>query len=170
MALGVDLYAAEIVLNLKAKYPHITLESAIPCETQAVKWSVAARERYYNIAAKCDKETMLQREYTSDCKAFWNHRHCRWFSLYKKPRGAPSGAPRGGCSIASQWKAEVTGGKSNRVCHVNIKPIRKRNSFASLRLYICSIFSSEPALYLSMIQTARKNKIPRKHSSTAFSK
>ncbi|MFU2368522.1 MAG: SLOG family protein, partial [Enterobacteriaceae bacterium] len=84
MALGVDLYAAEIVLNLKAKYPHITLESAIPCETQAVKWSVAARERYYNIAAKCDKETMLQREYTSDCKAFWNHRHCRWFSLYKK--------------------------------------------------------------------------------------
>ena len=48
-------------------YPYITLESAIPCETQAVKWSVAARERYYNIAAKCDKETMLQREYTPGC-------------------------------------------------------------------------------------------------------
>ncbi|MFR9253761.1 MAG: SLOG family protein [Oscillospiraceae bacterium] len=45
----------------------MTLESAIPCETQAIKWSVASRERYYNIAAKCDKETMLQREYTSDC-------------------------------------------------------------------------------------------------------
>ena len=67
MALGVDMYAAEIVLDLKSKYPHITLESAIPCETQAIKWSVASRERYYNIAAKCDKETMLQREYTSDC-------------------------------------------------------------------------------------------------------
>ena len=67
MALGVDMYAAEIVLHLKSKYPHITLESAIPCETQAIKWSVASRERYYNIAAKCDKETMLQREYTSDC-------------------------------------------------------------------------------------------------------
>ena len=34
MALGVDLYAAEIVLDLKACYPNITLESAIPCETQ----------------------------------------------------------------------------------------------------------------------------------------
>ena len=34
MALGVDLYAAEIVLDLKARYPNITLESAIPCETQ----------------------------------------------------------------------------------------------------------------------------------------
>lgn len=52
---------------MKSKYPHITLESAIPCETQAIKWSVASRERYYNIAAKCDKETMLQREYTPDC-------------------------------------------------------------------------------------------------------
>lgn len=67
MALGVDMYAAEIVLDLKSKYPRITLESAIPCKTQAIKWSVASRERYYNIAAKCDKETMLQREYTSDC-------------------------------------------------------------------------------------------------------
>ena len=49
MALGVDMYAAEIVLDLKSKYPHITLESAIPCETQAIKWSVASRERYWLI-------------------------------------------------------------------------------------------------------------------------
>lgn len=58
MALGIDLYAAEIVLDLKARYPNITLESAIPCETQAVKWSMAQRERYYNIAVQCNKETM----------------------------------------------------------------------------------------------------------------
>ena len=37
MALGVDLMAAEIVLDMKKNYPDITLESAIPCETQAVK-------------------------------------------------------------------------------------------------------------------------------------
>ena len=67
MALGVDLYAAEIVLDLKASYPSITLESAIPCETQAVKWSMAQRERYYDIAAQCDKETMLQSHYSPDC-------------------------------------------------------------------------------------------------------
>ena len=67
MALGVDLYAAEIVLDLKARYPSITLESAIPCETQAVKWSAAQRERYYDIAAQCDKETMLQCHYSPDC-------------------------------------------------------------------------------------------------------
>lgn len=67
MAIGVDMYAAEIVLNLKAKYPHITLESAIPCETQAVKWPSVLRERYYLIASKCDKETTIQRHYTADC-------------------------------------------------------------------------------------------------------
>lgn len=67
MALGVDLMAAEIVLDLKVSYPGITLESAIPCETQAVKWTVSQRERYYDIAAQCDKETLLQSHYTPDC-------------------------------------------------------------------------------------------------------
>jgi uncharacterized phage-like protein YoqJ len=67
MALGIDLIAAELVLELKKQYPNITLESAIPCENQAIKWSDAQRERYYDVAAKCDKETMLQKPYTKDC-------------------------------------------------------------------------------------------------------
>ena len=67
MAIGVDMYAAEIVLDLKAKYPHITLESAIPCETQAAKWSESLRDRYFKIAEQCDTETMLQTQYTPDC-------------------------------------------------------------------------------------------------------
>ena len=54
MAIGVDMYAAEIVLGLKASYPGITLESAIPCESQAAKWSEALRDRYFDIASKCD--------------------------------------------------------------------------------------------------------------------
>ena len=67
MAQGVDLYAAEIVLELKEQYPQITLECAIPYERQAVRWPAALRERYFSIASKCDKETMLQRQYTRDC-------------------------------------------------------------------------------------------------------
>lgn len=67
MAMGVDMFAAEVVLDLKKTYPGITLESAIPCETQAVKWTVAMRERYFNIAAQCDKETLLQGNYTPGC-------------------------------------------------------------------------------------------------------
>lgn len=67
VALGVDTYAANIVLNLKAQYPGITLKCAIPCETQAVKWNERDRDIYYDLLAKCDKETLLQQNYTSDC-------------------------------------------------------------------------------------------------------
>ena len=67
MAIGVDMYAAEIVLGLKASYPGITLESAIPCESQAAKWSEALRDRYFDIASKCDKETLIQTHYSPDC-------------------------------------------------------------------------------------------------------
>ena len=66
MAIGVDMNAAEIVLGLKAKY-NITLECAIPCETQAEKWCEPLRNRYFEIASKCDKEAMLQHHYTPDC-------------------------------------------------------------------------------------------------------
>lgn len=58
MAMGVDTFAAEAVLKLKEKYPQITLECAIPCETQAAKWSENWRERYYGIIARSDRETM----------------------------------------------------------------------------------------------------------------
>lgn len=67
MALGVDIYSAEIVLLLKEKYPQITLECAIPCETQCEKWSEPMRDRYFDIVKGCDEETMLQRHYTKDC-------------------------------------------------------------------------------------------------------
>ena len=64
---SVDMYAAEIVLALKEKYPQITLECAIPYERQAAYWSEPLRNRYFSIAERCDQETMLQRQYTPDC-------------------------------------------------------------------------------------------------------
>lgn len=67
MALGIDMYAAEIVLDLKKKYPCVTLEAAIPCETQALKWREQDRDRYYGIIEQCDKETLIQKQYSSDC-------------------------------------------------------------------------------------------------------
>lgn len=66
MALGVDTWAAEIVLEFKQKY-RITLECAIPCETQAARWKENDRERWFSIVERCDQETMLQTRYTADC-------------------------------------------------------------------------------------------------------
>ena len=58
---------AEIVPGLKASCPGIALESAIPCESQASKWSETLRDRYFDIAAKCGKETLIQVHCTPDC-------------------------------------------------------------------------------------------------------
>lgn len=67
MAIGIDMYAAEIVLDLKSQYPYITLECAIPCETQPLQWSEPLRDRYFKIISMCDKETLIQHRYSADC-------------------------------------------------------------------------------------------------------
>lgn len=67
MALGIDQYAAEIVLELKRQYPQITLECVLPCENQAIKWTEVQRDRYFSIIKHCDKETLLQKQYTFYC-------------------------------------------------------------------------------------------------------
>ena len=67
MAQGCDVYFAETVLALKARYPHITLEAAIPGPTQADGWGKAQQARYRSILARCDYETMVQDSYTRGC-------------------------------------------------------------------------------------------------------
>ena len=69
MAMGVELWAAEIVVSLKQDYPHgeIKLYAAIPFEGQANRWSPDFRERYYNVLTKADEETVLQAHYTKGC-------------------------------------------------------------------------------------------------------
>ena len=67
MAEGCDLYFAETVLALKSTYPHITLEAAIPCPSQADGWGEAQKSRYRDILARCDYETMVQQSYTPGC-------------------------------------------------------------------------------------------------------
>lgn len=89
MALGVDMYAAEIVLGLKSSYEGITLESAIPCESQAEKWTEKQRDRYFEIASKCDKETLIQHHYTSDCM------HCQR-RMVKNLKRRPENDPNAG--------------------------------------------------------------------------
>ena len=60
-------FAPKLVLELKERHPEITLECAIPCEEQAIKWTEPQRDRYFWIAEQCDKETMLQHHYDKEC-------------------------------------------------------------------------------------------------------
>ena len=67
MALGADIWGAEIVLAFRESNPRIKLTAFIPCETQADKWSAEQRERYFSILAECDEVVYISRHYTPSC-------------------------------------------------------------------------------------------------------
>lgn len=67
MARGCDFYFAEIVLELRRSRPDITLEAAIPCDSQSRGWKLAERMRWEDLVALCDMETLVQERYTPDC-------------------------------------------------------------------------------------------------------
>ena len=66
MALGVDLDFAEIVLKLRKAYS-VTLECAVPCPDQTVKWAEEDIARYNRILKEADKVTLVSERYTPEC-------------------------------------------------------------------------------------------------------
>lgn len=66
-ALGVDTYAAEIVLDLRKQYPWIALEMALPFEAQASSWPKASQARYYAILDEADIITYTSHQYSRSC-------------------------------------------------------------------------------------------------------
>lgn len=54
MALGFDMICAEILLNLKEKYPNIKIVGALPCKTQCDIWNDYQKTRYHKIINQLD--------------------------------------------------------------------------------------------------------------------
>ena len=77
MALGVDMWAARIVLALKQKYPHIKLIAAIPCKEQDSRWIGESKREYADILAKCDEQHLLFDGTFEQNKGCMNQRN-RW--------------------------------------------------------------------------------------------
>ena len=67
MAMGIDLWAATVVLDLKPSNPNIRLNAVVPCKTQADRWPSEQQELYYGILDKCDHVTTLYEKYTRSC-------------------------------------------------------------------------------------------------------
>lgn len=67
MALGVDMWAAEIVIEKKKSKSGITLEAALPHKAQSAKWSREHKDRYNRILKECDKITCVSEEYSYSC-------------------------------------------------------------------------------------------------------
>lgn len=56
-AMGMDMFAAEAVLKLKAKYPEITLEMVSPFDAQAAKWAPEYQRRHDQLFDQADMVT-----------------------------------------------------------------------------------------------------------------
>lgn len=67
MAQGTDVWAAEIVLDLKKKNPALRLHCILPCEGQDAKWPAAEQERYRSILKQADEVVYVSRAYHPDC-------------------------------------------------------------------------------------------------------
>ncbi len=66
-ALGFDTLAAEIVLELKERYPQIKLIMVYPCKNQTVYWKEKDIEIYRKIKESCDKYVYMSEKYDSFC-------------------------------------------------------------------------------------------------------
>ncbi|MDE6727494.1 MAG: DUF1273 domain-containing protein [Oscillospiraceae bacterium] len=67
MARGVDIWAAELVLELKSAYPGLRLTAVIPCPEQADRWVSDQKTRYQSILEQCDKAITTSPSYTKGC-------------------------------------------------------------------------------------------------------
>ena len=94
MALGIDQICAELVLELKEQHAKITLECAIPCEEQAIKWTEPQRDRYFWIAEQCDKATRKPCSNITMTKSVCKNGTSTWSTIAKSlsPSGTASRA------------------------------------------------------------------------------
>ena len=73
-AVGVDCWAALIVLGLREKNPALKLHCILPCERQADDWSDSEQERYHAILKQADSIDYTSRDYYDGCMIDRNHR------------------------------------------------------------------------------------------------
>ena len=67
MAIGCDMYFAEAVLALRQLHPDVILEAAVPCDSQADRWTRSQREQYAGLLERCDLVTYVSHLYSPGC-------------------------------------------------------------------------------------------------------
>lgn len=66
MARGVDIFAAEIVLELRTRH-NVRLVAVVPYANQESAWSGYWQKRYKSIIKRCDSVLILSDEYYAGC-------------------------------------------------------------------------------------------------------
>lgn len=74
MALGVDLWAAQMILDLEPKYPNLLLHCILPCERQEVMWPAKEQAVYRDILRRADSAEYISQDYYDGCMLDRNRR------------------------------------------------------------------------------------------------
>ena len=72
-ARGFDTIAAETVLELREKYPWVSLTLVLPCDNQADKWDDADRTRWQYLVDKADHVLHMASRFDKGCMYRRNH-------------------------------------------------------------------------------------------------
>ena len=67
MALGVDCWCSQIVLDLRETNSALKLHCLLPCEGQDAKWPASSKKRYHAILQSADSIVYVNREYNKKC-------------------------------------------------------------------------------------------------------
>lgn len=107
MARGCDLLFCQTALDLRNRHPDVTVEGAIPCQTQTDSWPAPERALHHALLDRCDFETMVQHHYDRSCMMRRNRymvdRSCRIIAVY-------NGIPKGGTfqTLSYAMKQDLT--------------------------------------------------------------
>ena len=117
-ALGFDTLAAQCVLSLKKKYPHIKLILVLPCTAQTKGWNTEDIAVYEEIKSQADKVVYTSHDYFRGC-------------MLKRNRHLVNGS-----SICIAYLTQGKGGtaytvdyaRQNNVCVINVALPEKKGT------------------------------------------
>lgn len=67
MARGIDIMAAEIVIEKKKNNPLLSLHAALPCPNQCDGWTNIEKEQFKELLSCADTKTIISPIFTSTC-------------------------------------------------------------------------------------------------------
>ncbi len=73
MALGVDLWCAQLVLDLRKENSALRLHCILPCKGQENNWPASKQEQYHSILKQADRVVYVAQEYNQKCMLERNH-------------------------------------------------------------------------------------------------
>ncbi|MCM1440290.1 MAG: SLOG family protein [Roseburia sp.] len=105
MAIGADTDFASICLDLRdSRFPHITVEGAIPCPNQDARWTPNDKETYRELLKRLDTTTQVSPRYSYDC-------------FQKRNEYMVDAADQ----VIAVWNGEKRGGTFNAICYAKKK-------------------------------------------------